>query len=66
MTAHSPSDDITPAERRRQIAAILAEGVHRFKSASKSRADETSQKVSDSAPQGLEVPGETRLSVLTG
>ncbi len=56
----SASSDLTPEQRRQQLAAILARGVLRVLRQAGCRPDEKSP---ESAAQGLELPGETRLSV---
>jgi hypothetical protein len=58
----SQSPDLTPDERLKQVAAILAQGVlrcHRRISASESHRE----KPSKSSPRDLEVSGKPRLSV---
>ena len=60
---NSPPTELTPEQRFKQVAAILAKGVVRYQRSvrcSESRPDEESP---ESSPGGLEVPGETRLSV---
>lgn len=54
------SPDLTPDQRFRQIAAILARGVRRHRQL-KRRYE--SSKSEQSVDDGLEVLGETRLSV---
>ncbi len=58
-----PIGDLTPDQRRRQIAAILAEGVIRRR-----RANELGENGELSPPRnaGLEVVSEMRLSVSRG
>ena len=63
----SRAADLSPERRRQQVALILARGVLRFqrlarRSASESAA-EGKEKPLELGPTGLEVPGETRLSV---
>jgi len=59
-------DKMTPGDRFREIATILAEGVLRARKRREPAAGPSSEKVLESAAQGLEVPRDTRLSVLTG
>jgi len=56
------TSDMSAKQRRRAIAAILARGVLRYRCRVRRlfRPDENS---SDSSPGGLEVLGDTRLSV---
>ena len=59
----SPPTKLTPEQRFKQVAAILAKGVVRYQRSvlrSESGPDEESR---ESSLGGLEVPGETRLSV---
>ncbi len=63
--------DTSPAgmtidERRREIAAILARGILRLRKRRQFTPDATFRELSESVPQGLELSGETRLSVTTG
>jgi len=60
----SPFPDLTPDQRFKQIAAILAKGVIRLhqRKLRDNRAD-FSQESPKSSTAGLEVPGKTRLSV---
>ena len=55
----SPPDQLTPDERFRELARLLAVGVRRLLS-------RTPEKVSDSSENSLEVSPETRLSVHDG
>jgi len=62
---------MTADQRLHEIAAILARGFLRWKKRAKSATDSgkfatTSQNPPKSAPGGLEVSGETRLSVRAG
>jgi hypothetical protein len=59
----TPPDDLTPSQRFEQVAAILAKGVIRCKRHLRAVASVPEQVSSESSPQGLEVPGKTRLSV---
>jgi len=58
--------DMTAAERRREIAAILAEGVRRLKRTATSPTGSLSENVPATAATCLEVGGETRLTGRTG
>lgn len=57
-----PLLDLTPEQRREQVAAILARGLLRTLHQARSHADSAPKTLEFSA-SGLEVPGETRLSV---
>jgi len=62
--------DLTPDQRRREIARILADGIVRLRSRAALptavTAPPASEKPAASSPNCLEVSGETRLSVHTG
>lgn len=58
----SLSPDLTPDERFKQVAVILAQGVLRFQRRSSSSASRP-EKAPKSSPKGLEVPGKPRLTV---
>ena len=58
----SQFDPLTPEQRREQIAAILARGLLRTLQQSRPHADSAAETLEFST-EGLEVPGETRLSV---
>lgn len=62
-SAASPHRDLTPIERRRQVAALLAQGVIRHR-----RRTETADVGNFSRPRdtGLELVSKTRLSVSKG
>ena len=68
MPANHPAE-LTPDQRAYEIACLLAAGVRRLFS---KRAGDVAclpavlEKTPESAETGLEVPGETRLSVHTG
>ncbi len=55
--------DLSPEERRRQVAAILARDVLRRQRLLRTSGPRPAGKSLESGPTGLEVPGETRLSV---
>lgn len=57
-----PPLDLTPEQRREQVAAILARGLLRTLQHARSLAD-SSPETLEFSPSGLEVPGDTRLSV---
>ena len=55
--------ELTPIERRRQVAAILAKGVVRWRKQAKSGGFMPAQKSPPVLKKRLDLPGETRLSV---
>ena len=57
--AHPMSED----ERRRRIAAILAKGVIRWRKRARAARIAPTPESAESLENGLELPGETRLSV---
>ena len=57
---------LSPADRRRQIASILARGVIRWRKRAKSAGFIDASESSLSRVTGLELSGETRLSVSDG
>jgi len=61
----SRAADLSPEQRRRQIAAILARGVLRYQRLVRRSASDSvaAEKPLELGQAGLEVPGETRLSV---
>ena len=59
----SPGSELTPEERLRQLAAILARGVRRYRSLARRYESDASAKPGESPGDCLEVLGETRLSV---
>ena len=64
-----PDDNLSPDERFRQVAAILAAGLLRLKSRPNSATesnDSVLKKTLDFAEKPLEYPAEKRLHVLTG
>ena len=63
MPTTPPDSDLTADQRFRQIAAILARGVRRYRRL-KRRCE--CNVPAENAPPGLEVLGETRLSGHTG
>ena len=57
----------TPAdERRREVAAILARGILRLRRVAQIGVRSDAPKSQDLRENGLELPGETRLSVSDG
>jgi hypothetical protein len=63
MMESSQAGDLTPEERFREIAYILAMGIVRSHGRSASAPDNRAKILPESSPDGLEVPAETRLSV---
>lgn len=57
---------LEPAERRRQVASLLAHGVIRWRRQAKSTAIMHAQKSAPAAENRLELSRETRLSVSDG
>ena len=57
------SGELPAEERRRQIAAILARGVEHYLRRGRETQVSPTQTSSQVSPGGLEVSGETRLSV---
>ncbi len=57
---------LNPADRRRQVASILARGVMRWRRHVKSTVISEARKSSPSAENRLELSRETRLSVSDG
>jgi len=63
MSTHMARSNLDPAERRRQIASILAKGVVRFRRRVKSSGIIDAEKSPPVCGNRLELSGETRLSV---
>ena len=59
-------DRLSPAERRRQVASILAKGVIRWQRRAKSAGIIDVQESPPGRETGLAISGETRLSVSDG
>ena len=59
----SPPTELTPDQRFKQVAAILAKGVVRYQRLVLRNESQSDEETPESSPGGLEVPGETRLSV---
>jgi len=57
---------LTPDERFRELASILAIGVVRLRQRAALPTDDARKNLADSLAAGLEVPDETVLSVHTG
>jgi hypothetical protein len=57
---------LSPDERLREVASILAAGVLRLRQRAALLADDAQTKSAKSSAAGLEVPDETVLSVHTG
>ncbi|GIW81343.1 MAG: hypothetical protein KatS3mg105_3502 [Gemmatales bacterium] len=55
--------DMTPEQRLKRLAAILARGVRRYHRRLRRSESRPEKEVSESSPAGLEVPGNPRLSV---
>ena len=57
---------LSPDERLRKVATILAAGALRLRQASALSAKNGKKNLPKASPEGLEVPAETRLSVRVG
>jgi len=57
---------LSPDERFREVATILAAGISRLHQNSALSAENAEKNQAESSPDGLEVPAETRLSVRVG
>jgi hypothetical protein len=57
---------LSPDERFREVAAILASGVRRLRERAALATEVDKKNLPKSPPAGLEVPEETRLSVRVG
>jgi hypothetical protein len=71
MDVQPNPDDLIPADRLREVAAILARGMLRLRKprrcgAFSSGSPDSCEKTPESGPQGLELSDETRLSVRAG
>ena len=66
MPAPIRPDEMTPDDRFREIAVLLAKGVLRARKRRNPTPGPSPGKLPESAAQGLDVPRDTRLSVLTG
>ena len=59
----TPLVELTPDQRFKQVAAILAKGVVRRQRRVRRGESRPEEKSPEFSPGGLEVPGKTRLSV---
>ena len=66
MPKHREDEHLSPADRRREIASILAKGVVRWHRRMKTTGAFDAQESSPDAQNCLELSGETRLSVVNG
>jgi len=66
MPKHCEDEHLSPADRRREIASILAKGVVRWRRRMRTPGTFDAQESSPDARNCLEFPGETRLSVVNG
>lgn len=57
---------LSPADRRRQVASILAKGIIRWRRRAKAAGIIHAEKSPPSPETGLELPDQTRLSVSDG
>lgn len=63
MTKSDDPARMTPDERRREIARILASGILRMRRPLPPTLPKVPKLAPESPPEGLDVPAETRLSV---
>lgn len=63
MPLHDLEPTLLPAVRRRQVAAVLAKGLLRLRRMNQTRGLSKSKESSKEAENGLDSPGETRLSI---
>ncbi|MEW6198090.1 MAG: hypothetical protein AB1601_05420 [Planctomycetota bacterium] len=66
MPKHQNDEHLSPAERRREVASILAKGVVRWCRRAKAAGIIDAQKSRPGREIGLELSRETRLSVSDG
>jgi len=66
MRYENSLDEMTPEQRRREIAIVLARGVVRHWKQRRRAPNSNSRKPSETGGQGLELSRESRLSVTTG
>lgn len=66
MSSCTETPSLSPGERRREIAAILAHGVLRLHRNTRIGTETHAKESQDLSGDGLEVPGQTRLSVSDG
>ena len=60
------STRLSPDDRFREVASILAAGISRLRQSSALSSENAEKNLAESSPDGLEVPAETRLSVRVG
>ena len=66
MSLHNSEPTLLPVERRRQVAAILAKGVMRWRRRAKNAGIIDAPELSPGRKTGLDLCPETRLSVVNG
>ena len=66
MPKQRADEHLSPADRRRAIASILAKGVVRWHRTARTAGHPDAQKSSPGRENGLELPDGTRLSVVNG
>ncbi len=66
MPKRYANEQLSPVDRRREVASILAKGVVRLHRMAKSTGGFDAQKSSPGREIGLELSRETRLSVVNG
>lgn len=66
MPKHRQDEHLSPADRRRAVASILAKGVVRWHRRMRTAGTFDAQESSPDVRNCLEFPGETRLSVVNG
>ena len=66
MPKRGATDDLSPTDRRREIASILAKGVTRWRRRAKAAGIIDAQESTPGRETGLELSRGTRLSVVDG
>ena len=66
MSRRTEMPSMSPDERRREVAAILARGVLRLRRIARIGGNMHASESQNVPENGLELPGETRLSVSDG
>ncbi len=66
MPRWTEEHSMSPDDRRREVAAILARGVLRLRRIARIRRNVPVPESRDLSEKGLELPGETRLSASDG
>ncbi|MCK6485487.1 MAG: hypothetical protein L6R00_15270 [Phycisphaerae bacterium] len=66
MPKQRADEHLSPADRRREVAAILAKGLVRWHRTTQTAGNLDAQKSSPRRKIGLELSRETRLSVVNG